>query len=116
MRLELTEAQMEFLRGLLSEESERARDHLDWLQSAAAHAEEDKERQTAESERSIEMADQLLAVLDGNGGQKFRWPLATLAVGESFICPIEERLTRAYCARRGRELGPPVHRHQGAFR
>ena len=70
MRLELTEAQMEFLRGLLSEESERARDHLDWLQSAAAHAEEDKERQTAESERSIEMADQLLAVLDGNGGQK----------------------------------------------
>jgi hypothetical protein len=63
MLIELNEAQLTFLRCVLSEELDRNEDHLAFLQSAAAADEEDKELQTAECETAIRHSKALLAEL-----------------------------------------------------
>lgn len=61
--IQLTEDQVEFLRLVLEETRDQAQDHLIWLRSPEAETEEDKDRQVAESERSVELSDQILKTL-----------------------------------------------------
>jgi hypothetical protein len=63
MPLQLTEAQIEYLIGAVSEDRERNREHLEWLQSPEAAGEEDKELQRRECERGLEQAEAILALL-----------------------------------------------------
>jgi hypothetical protein len=106
MQLDLTEAQVEFLRCVLEEDLDRNRDHLDWLRSEEACEEEDKPQQQAECEHSIELGAAILLLLGESDGPRPRasWPLATMKIGASFISPIDERLTRQYVSVRARTL------------
>ena len=63
MLIELTEAQAQFLRCVLSEEADRNEDHLNWLKTEAAANEEDKDQQIAECETALTQVAAILPKL-----------------------------------------------------
>jgi hypothetical protein len=65
MLVNLTEAQVEYLRCVLEEEAERAAGHIEWLGSEEATDEQDKEVQTVEARTAIAQAEAILGLLNG---------------------------------------------------
>jgi hypothetical protein len=66
MELELNETQIDYVRCLLSEDLDRNRGHIEWLQRAPARlTRKTKTCSTRNAERAVEQALALLAVLDG---------------------------------------------------
>jgi hypothetical protein len=65
MIIELNEAQADYLCDVLGEDLDRKEGHIEWLQSAEAAEEEDKDFQRNECQNAITQASALLALLNG---------------------------------------------------